>query len=429
MHIFSMKAKTKKQEIQEMPDAPVLYLPLSQYIGLPSIPVVNIGDRVLKYQLVAKASAHVSSNLHAPVSGIIKSLIKHPWVDGTLVDTFVLENDFKNEEIERNPINADELTPEEILEMIREAGIVGEGGAQFPTHVKYDLQGAQIDTFIINGTECEPYLTSDYSLIKERTANLFQGILIINKVLQAKKIVLSIEEQNKELLNSLKPSLDKSEYNKIRVVILPDEYPQGGELQLIKSVTGKVLKKGILPKDIGVIVSNVGTVNAVYEAIFERKPLTERIITISGEKSKNYGNFKVKVGTPVSHILKCQGISEVGNDYRLILGGPMMGRNITDFTTPVMKGSSAVLFLQKKKIKRNNCISCGYCVDVCPMHLMPMKYEEAYRENNISRLQKYNIHSCIECAACEYICPGNVPLMESIKEGKQKIKTLAQHAD
>lgn len=429
MHIFSMKAKTKSRVIQDIPDAPVLYLPLSQYIGSPSIPVVKAGERVLKNQLIAEASGYMSSNMHAPVSGIIKSIKQHPWVDGKLVDTFVLENDFKNEEIPKLPVIPDKLTPVGILEMIKDGGVVGEGGAQFPTHVKYDLQGKDINTFIINGTECEPYLTSDYSLIREKTACIFQGISVINRILCAKDIVISIEEQNKDLVSILNPFLSKDEYRNIRVAVLPNEYPQGGELQLIKSVTGKILPKGILPKDIGVIVSNAGTVNAVYEAVFEQKPLVERIITISGEKSKSYGNFRVKIGTPISHILKYQGFSDVESDYRLVLGGPMMGRNITDFSIPIMKGSSAVLFLQKKIIQRSNCISCGYCVDVCPMHLMPMKFEEGFRENKMSKLQKYNIDSCIECAACEYICPSDVSLMESIKEGKQKIKSLINNAN
>jgi len=429
MHIFSMKSKTKKLNIQEIPDATVFYLPLTQYIGLPAIPLVSVGDRVLKYQLIAKASAHISSNIHAPVSGIVKSIEKHPWVDGTMVDTIVLENDFKNEEVEREPVDVDNLTPEQVLAIIQEAGIVGEGGAQFPTHVKYDIQGQKIDTFIVNGTECEPYLTSDYSLMKEKTGRLFHAMALINKILKADKIVLSIEEQNKDLLSTFASFLERPEYSNVRVTVLPNEYPQGGELQLIRSLTGKILPKGILPKDIGIIVSNVGTINAVYEAVVCQKPLTERIITISGEKSKNYGNFNVKIGTPINHILKTQGLSEVEGDYLLVLGGPMMGRNITDFSTPLMKGSSAVLFLQKKKIKRNNCISCGYCVDVCPMHLMPMKFEEAYRENKPAKFEKYSLNSCIECAACEYICPSDVPLIESIKEGKQLLKSLLSNAN
>lgn len=428
MHIFSMKSKTKKQSIRDIPDAPILYLSLSQYIGLPAVPVVSIGERVLKYQLIAKASSYISSNIHAPVSGIVKAIEKHPWVNGEKVDMIVLENDFKDEEVTREMVDIDSLSSEDILNIIRDAGIVGEGGAEFPTHVKYDIKEQKIDTFIINGTECEPYLTSDYSLMKEQTGRLFYAMTIVNRILKADEIVLSIEEQNKDLLSVINPFLEKEEFSNVRVVVLPNEYPQGGELQLIKSVTGKVLPKGILPKDIGVIVTNIGTLNAIHEAVVRKKTMIERVITISGEKSKNYGNFNVKIGTPISHILKTQGLTDIEGDCTLVLGGPMMGRNITDTSIPIMKGSSGVLFLQKKRIKRNNCISCGYCVDVCPMHLMPMMFEENYRSGKYSRLEKYNLSACIECAACEYICPANVPLIQSIKEGKQKLKTVLNSA-
>ncbi|WP_260203401.1 RnfABCDGE type electron transport complex subunit C [Dysgonomonas capnocytophagoides] len=295
MHIFSMKRQTKKRAIETIDNPPVLFLSLSQHIGKPSEPIVSVGDRVKKYQLVAKASGIMSANVHAPVSGVIKSIEKHPLADGTVVDMIVLENDFINDEIDIPVVDYNNRTDDQIVEKIREAGIVGEGGAQFPTHVKYVLQGHKIDTFIINGTECEPYLTSDYILMKERASELFQGILIINKVLKASDIVLSIEEQNKDLLSVFTPLLNSSEYRQIRVKILPNEYPQGGELQLIKSVTGKELPRGVLPRDNGIIVSNAGTVYSVYKAVVEQKPLVERIITISGEESKRIGNLEVSI--------------------------------------------------------------------------------------------------------------------------------------
>lgn len=421
MHIFSMKRQTKKRAIETIDDAPVLYLSLSQHIGKPSEPIVSVGDRVKKYQLVAQASGIMSANVHAPVSGVIKSIEKHPLADGTVVDMIVLENDFMNDQIDIPVVDSSNLTEDQIVEKIKEAGIVGEGGAQFPTHVKYVLQGHKIDTFIINGTECEPYLTSDYILMKERATELFKGILIINKVLKASDIVLSIEEQNKDLLSVFTPLLNSAEYKQIRVKILPNEYPQGGELQLIKSVTGKELLRGVLPRDNGIIVSNAGTVYSVYKSVVEQKPLVERIITISGEESKRIGNLEVPIGTPISHILQSQGLPGIPDEDILVLGGPMMGKNVVDISAPITKGSSGVLLFKKKRIKRNNCISCGYCVDVCPMHLMPMKFEENYRKGRYSQLEKYSLSQCIECAACEYICPSDVPLIESIKLGKQKL--------
>lgn len=429
MHIFSMKSKTKQMSISDIPDAPVLYLPLLQHIGQAAMPIVEVGEYVLKYQIIAEETRNLSANIHAPVSGTIKAIELHPLADGTLVETIVLQNDFQNKELERPLLEADNLTTEQILAIIKGAGIVGEGGAQFPTFVKYNLLGKKINTFIVNGTECEPYLTADYTLMRDKTEELFRGILLINKVLQAHEIVLSIEKQNKELLDVFRPFLSQPEYKNIRVAILPNQYPQGGELQLIKSITGKELPRGVLPKDEGLMVSNVGTIHAVYNALVEQKPLTERIITISGEQSKKSGNYLVKIGTPISHILEHQSLTNTLDDKQLVLGGPMMGKNITNTSAPIVKGSSGVLFFKKKEIKRNNCISCGYCVDVCPMKLMPLVFAEKYRTGKIASLEKYSLNSCIECAACEYICPTDVPLMESIKEGKIKLKALLTHAN
>lgn len=429
MHIFSMKSKTKQMSISDIPDAPVLYLPLLQHIGQAAMPIVEVGEYVLKYQIIAEETRNLSANIHAPVSGTIKAIELHPLADGTLVETIVLQNDFQNKEQERPLLESDNLTTEQILAIIKGAGIVGEGGAQFPTFVKYNLLGKKINTFIVNGTECEPYLTADYTLMRDKTEELFRGILLINKVLQAHEIVLSIEKQNKELLDVFRPFLSQPEYKNIRVAILPNQYPQGGELQLIKSITGKELPRGVLPKDEGLMVSNVGTIHAVYNALVEQKPLTERIITISGEQSKKSGNYLVKIGTPISHILEHQSLTNTLDDKQLLLGGPMMGKNITNTSAPIVKGSSGVLFFKKKEIKRNNCISCGYCVDVCPMKLMPLVFAEKYRTGKIAALEKYSINSCIECAACEYICPTDVPLMESIKEGKIKLKALLTHAN
>lgn len=429
MHIFSMKSKTKQMSISDIPDAPVLYLPLLQHIGQAAMPIVEVGEYIFKYQIIAEETRNLSANIHAPVSGTIKAIELHPLADGTLVETIVLQNDFQNKEIERPILEADNLTAEEILTIIKGAGIVGEGGAQFPTFVKYNLLGKKINTFIVNGTECEPYLTVDYALMRDKTEELFRGILLINKVLQAHEIVLSIEKQNKELLDVFRPFLSQPEYKNIRVAILPNQYPQGGELQLIKSITGKELPRGVLPKDEGLMVSNVGTIHAVYNALVEQKPLTERIITISGEQSKKSGNYLVKIGTPISHILEHQSLTNTLDDKQLVLGGPMMGKNITNTSAPIVKGASGVLFFKKKEIKRNNCISCGYCVDVCPMKLMPLVFAEKYRTGKIVALEKYSLNSCIECAACEYICPTDVPLMESIKEGKIKLKALLTHAN
>lgn len=421
MHIFSMKGKTKKMQIQPLADAPFLYMPMQKYIGNPPIPVVKVGDKVKKYQLIGQKGEGLSSNVHSPVSGVVHEIKEYIQADGQSALTIVIKNDFL--ETEADLLLNDITTTEQLISLIEDAGIVGEGGSQFPTAVKYKLEGKKIHTFIVNGTECEPYLTSDYALMAERTDELFKGISIINRILGAENIVISIEEQNKELQKVFAPYLQREEYKNYRVVVLPNEYPQGGELQLIRSVTGIEMPRNQRPRDVGVIVNNVGTICAVYKAVINKKPVISRIITISGEESDYSGNFEVKIGTPIGHILNLLNLS--ANNKTIVLGGPMMGKAITDWSIPISKGSSGVLFLKKEKFKRSNCISCGYCVDVCPMNLMPMKFEEYYRRGKYFNLEKYSISSCIECAACEYICPSNVPLIESIKEGKIKLKQLA----
>lgn len=425
MHIFSAKSKTKKQKIKELKDAPVFYVPLQQHIGTEAAPIVQIGETVKRFQQIGETSSNYSANVHSPVSGIVKDIIQHPLADGNLSTTIVIENDFQNTEIINDEdVDIESLSPQEILGIIKKAGIVGEGGAQFPTHIKYNIDNKEIETFIVNGTECEPYLTADYAVMSESANLLFAGILIINKVLKAKNIVITIEEQNKELASIFEVLLSKPEFSNFKIKILPNKYPQGGELQLIKSVTGKELGKGKQPSGIGMMVSNVGTIIAIYKAVVHHKPLVERIITISGNDLKGAGNYLVKIGTPIEHIIKELGLELLIDKSDIILGGPMMGKNITDLLVPVTKGSSGILNFVKKEIKRSNCISCGYCVDVCPMHLMPMKFEELYRKEKYASLSKFNLYDCIECAACEYICPSDVALMESIKEGKKQLNNL-----
>lgn len=422
MHIFSMKGLTKYLPIMEDDAAPVLYIPLTQGGGRAVIPIVKLGERVLKYQLIAKANGIFSSNLHSPVSGIVRESGQYHDSLGRVVDYLVLENDFKEESISLNTSNPDALSGDEILSRIEAAGVVGEGGAQFPTHMKYRLEGLDIKTFIINGTECEPYLTADYSLMKYETERILKSALIINRLLKANRVVITLEKRNKDLQDIFRPFFSQEKYRKIEIKLLPDFYPQGSELQLIKSVTGQEIPKGSFPRNYGVIVSNVGTLDAVYKAVYEGTPVIDRIITVSGEKSRNYGNFRVKIGTPVDYILKKQEINTASYDGQVILGGPLMGERVLNDKVAISKGSGGVLFLKNKKDYQENCISCGYCSDVCPMHLQPYLFAEYFSGRKISRLQENNLMQCIECAACEYICPSNVPLVRSIKEGKELLK-------
>lgn len=429
MKIESMKHVTKKIGLTTMKDPEFFYVPLSQHIGQVAKETVKVGDYVHRYEKIGEVSGKVSSMVHSPVSGKVTEIIEKPAANGKKVKTVVIKNDFKYKEIETEKRRIEEVGTfrrDEILEIIKEAGIVGEGGAQFPTHVKYDIGYKKIDTFIVNGAECEPYLTADYTIMSNYVEELLGGIKIAEKLLRPREVVIGIEEENIDIAEHIEVIIKQSRLFNVKIQVLPTAYPQGSELQLIRSVTGKEIKKGEIPGNHGVIVSNVGTVKSMYDAFTEGKPLVERVVTVSGEKVKTKGNYLLKVGTPLSHIIEQLNPED---NAKIVFGGPMMGEEVTETSTPVVKGTSGILFLSKDidSVKRENCISCGYCVDVCPMGLMPMKFAESYRKEQYEKLVTvYHLDNCIECGACEYVCPSRVPLIKSIKEGKEKLRETGE---
>ena len=429
MKIESMKHVTKKIGLTTMKDPEFFYVPLSQHIGQVAKETVKVGDYVHRYEKIGEVSGKVSSMVHSPVSGKVTEIIEKPAANGKKVKTVVIKNDFKYKEIETEKRRIEEVGTfrrDEILEIIKEAGIVGEGGAQFPTHVKYDIGYKKIDTFIVNGAECEPYLTADYTIMSNYVEDLLGGIKIAEKLLRPREVVIGIEEENIDIAEHIEVIIKQSRLFNVKIQVLPTAYPQGSELQLIRSVTGKEIKKGEIPGNHGVIVSNVGTVKSMYDAFTEGKPLVERVVTVSGEKVKTKGNYLLKVGTPLSHIIEQLNPED---NAKIVFGGPMMGEEVTETSTPVVKGTSGILFLSKDidSVKRENCISCGYCVDVCPMGLMPMKFAESYRKEQYEKLVTvYHLDNCIECGACEYVCPSRVPLIKSIKEGKEKLRETGE---
>lgn len=429
MKIEPMKHVTKKTGLTTMKDPEFFYVPLSQHIGQVAKETVKVGDYVHRYEKIGEVSGKVSSMVHSPVSGKVTEIIENPVANGKKVKTVVIKNDFKYKEIETEKRRIEEVGTfrrDEILEIIKEAGIVGEGGAQFPTHVKYDIGYKKIDTFIVNGAECEPYLTADYTIMSNYVEDLLGGIKIAEKLLRPREVVIGIEEENIDIAEHIEVIIKQSRLFNVKIQILPTAYPQGSELQLIRSVTGKEIKKGEIPGNHGVIVSNVGTVKSMYDAFTEGKPLVERVVTVSGEKVEKKGNYLLKVGTPLSHIIEQLNPED---NAKIVFGGPMMGEEVTETSTPVVKGTSGILFLSKDidSVKRENCISCGYCVDVCPMGLMPMKFAESYRKEQYEKLVAvYHLDNCIECGACEYVCPSRVPLIKSIKEGKEKLRETGE---
>jgi len=422
----SMKPMTKNTKLKELKDASLLYVPLSQHIGSPAIPVVEIGDYVKKYEKIGEVSGNISANIHSPISGDVVDVVEHLVANGNKVKTVIIANDFKNKEenlVKRELRDLKLIKKDEIFKIIKEAGIVGLGGAQFPTYIKYDIKFRKVETLIINGAECEPYLTSDYSVMKNYTREIFRGLKVIQKLLNPKEIVIGIEAENSELVEIFE-EMGKEEGFDLKIQLLPTIYPQGSELQLINTVTGKKVRKGELPLEKGVVVSNVSTVKAIYDAFFEGKPLIERVVTVSGEEARNIGNYKIKFGTPLYHIVK---ELKIQNEEKVIFGGPMMGMEIFDSRVPVIKGTSGILFLSTEEIERKNCISCGYCVEVCPMNLMPFEFADCYEKGKYEQMVKANIQNCIECGACEFVCPSRVPLIESIKTGKAILSEMEEN--
>lgn len=422
MYINSMKGKTKSKDILSIEDSDIILLPLLEKFGSKPHPLVTVGERVKKYQLLAQSDVASPARIHAPVSGIVEKMEKMIQIDDTEAVTLFIRNDGAEKEIDEPLGSAVPDSYDAILKRIEDAGIVGLGGAQFPTARKYDRKDKKVVYFIVNGAECEPYLTADYALMKKYPREILDGILIADQILEAGNIVIAFEESNREIETFFSPLLKEDKYRKIGIKVLPDEYPQGGELQLAKTVTGIEIAKGTVPLEKGVVVSNVGTLYAVYEAVVKGKPLTERIITVSGECAGHAGNYRIKIGTPALHILRSCNIDP--ENALIVAGGPMMSPQVRNFSAPLYKGSLGIVALPEREPERLPCIWCGYCVDVCPMKLMPMKYDQFYRKKKYTKLDDYTINDCIECGACEYICPSKVPLIRSIKEGKVRLKEI-----
>ena len=421
--IEDMKIVTKNMSLKKISESEIFFVPLLQHKGERAFEIVRVGQEVRKYEKIAQGYGSISANIHSPVSGKVIRIMKNFLPDGSKVRTIIIENNFKEERVKLVKRNMRELQmaeSEEILKIIEEAGIVGLGGAGFPTASKYDIKLEKIDTFIINGMESEPYLTADYLLMKNYAKEICRGIKVAEKVLRPRHMVIAISEKNKELVSVFERMAREVNID-LQIKILSADYPQGSEILLIDKITGKKIQKGKLTIEKGVIVSNVGTIKAIYDAFFNGKPLIERIVTISGEEVPNAGNYKIRIGTPLVHIVDSLNITKTD---KIICGGPMMGNKVKEPSTPIIKGTSGVIFLNEEKIESKNCISCGKCVEVCPMNLIPFEFSKYYEKGRYVKMLNANIFNCIECGACEYVCPSRVPLIESIKNGKEILVEL-----
>jgi len=407
-------------------------IPVLQHIGSPAIPVVNKKDRVKVGQLIAKSGGFVSANIHSPVSGTITGIDEIIDASGykrkaILID---VEGDEWDESIDRTPeIKREcEFDIATIIEKVSSAGIVGLGGATFPTHVKLSIPtGKKAEVLIINGVECEPYLTSDHRLMLEKGEEILIGTSILMKALQVSKAYIGIENNKPDAIEHLNKLC--KQYSNIQIVALKVRYPQGGEKQLIKAITGREVPSGALPVDVGAVVQNVGTAFAVYEAVQKNKPLIERVVTVVGKSLTNSSNFLVRMGTPISAL-----IAEAGglpNDTgKIINGGPMMGKALGTIEISVTKGMSGLVVLPSHESQREqvmSCIRCAKCISVCPMGLEPYLLMILVQKRMYEQVGNEAVLDCIECGSCSYTCPSNRPLLDYIRLGKaeyRKLKTV-----
>ena len=412
------------KRIETLPVPAQVAIPVIQHIGAPAKPLVAKGDMVKRWQKIAEAGGHVSAPIHASISGKVIDVIPqvHPVV-GRPVDTIIIESDGTDESVAlKSYADYFRFAPKALIEAVKEAGIVGLGGATFPTHVKLSPPtGTEIDTVIINGAECEPYLTADDRLMCEHPKEMVEGAKLIMYMLHAARVVIVVENNKPEAIKNIQ----KIVYNEpnIDVVALPVRYPQGAEKQLIKAVTNREVPTGGLPLQVGVVVSNVGTAYAINRALKEGEPLTERVVTVSGRGIAQPKNLLVRIGTPVRELIDyCGGYA--ADIEHLIMGGPMMGiAQITD-TVPVLKGTSGILLLTKEETAVReyvDCFRCGKCVQVCPMGLFPNAISVYVQNDRLEQAQGFYPMDCVECGSCAYVCPAHRPLVQQIKWAKAQL--------
>ena len=412
-------------ETMELPD--VVSIPLAQHIGAPATAIVAKGDKVVTGQLIAEATGFMSANIHAPISGTVTAVDMQPNGQGLrqMMITIKREGDEWVEGIDRSAelVTECNLDSKEIISRIKAAGIVGMGGATFPTHVKLSIpEGKKAELLIINGVECEPYLTSDYRTMLERGKLLIVGTRILMRAIGVERAVIGVEANKPDAVKHLRSILgdDKS----IKVQMLKTQYPQGGEKQLIAAVMNReVPAPPALPIDVGAVVCNASTAVAVYEAVQKNKPLIERVVTVTGKGVKEPKNLLTRFGTPVSVLIeRCGGLPE--GDVRVLNGGPMMGRALCNVAMPVMKGCSGITIINGEEAVRGEesaCIKCAKCVEACPMGLEPYLLSKQARKKAWDAMEQNDITSCIECGCCQFTCPANIPLLDYVRLGKQTV--------
>lgn len=427
------KQLSNREAVRPLPLPDRLYIPLRQHIGAEARPVVKPGDRVDKGQLLAEATSFVSAPVHASTSGVVVDIgeqtVPHP--SGIAEDCIVIDADAEDRwHPDLKPLaDIESASPAQLRDAIREAGIVGLGGAVFPSAAKLKPPRS-IDTLIINGVECEPYITCDDLLMRSRAEAVLRGVLLLRRILSARECILAVEDNKPEATQQLRHALDaltavgESGADSIELVNIPTVFPAGGEKQLIKVLTGREVPADGLPYELGVVCLNVGTTAAVYDAVHLGRPLVSRIVTVTGSGVKHPGNYKVPLGTPIQALLDEVGC--VDGETELIMGGPMMGQRLPGSQAMVVKGSNCILV--NKPVPQTAampCIRCGSCADACPMKLLPQQLYWHARGRTFDKLERYQLDSCIECGCCNLVCPSHIPLVSYFRYAKAEIAEQA----
>ena len=428
IHPKENKHYAENNPIQTFPETDTLVVPMLQHIGVPCTPLVKKGDYVTMGQKIGDNEG-LCAPVHAPVSGVVKGVEMRPHTSGRLMQSVVIENDHQNalcpEVQPRSREQVDALDAGELMTIIREAGIVGMGGAAFPTHVKLSSAMGKVDTIIVNVSECEPYIVADDRLCQEYPGEVVAGLKIIMRILNLGTAHIAIENNKPHAAKALEKQIG----NKSGIVldILPAKYPQGAEKQLIYAITGREVPSGGLPAAVGCAVFNAANCKAISDAVYEGMPLIRRVVTVSGDIVMQPKNLMVPIGTAFDLLSQAGGRSE--NPYKVLSGGPMMGMAQYDLAVPVIKGTNAVTILGKRnkyEVEASRCIRCGKCIDVCPMHLMPVLMYKAMFDGDVEEMKSMDIMDCIECGCCAYTCPASVPLVLAFRTAKQRIREASK---
>jgi Na+-translocating ferredoxin:NAD+ oxidoreductase subunit C len=425
IHVPHYKSFTEHKAIKESSSPNEIIIPLSQHTGVPNQPLVKVGDRVKAGQMIGATDKFVSAPVHASLSGTVRAIEPRLCFTGEMLESIVIAVDKDQDKLDLADVDPDKVTKDDAVKAVREAGVVGMGGAAFPTAVKLSPPpGKVIDALLINGCECEPFLTCDHRLMLERPAELLQGTKLLMKILGVDRAYICIEDNKTDAIETLR---QENKDPQIVLMKLPTKYPQGSEKHLVKAVLDREIPSGGLPFDVGALIQNVGTCVAIYEAVRYKKPLIERVVTVTGQNIRDSQNLLVKIGTPLSHIIaECGGIAQ--EPAKVVVGGPMTGKAQRNLNAPVVKGTTGVVVLPPELALEDMdylaCVRCCRCVEHCPMMLYPNQISIYCEAGMVRQAAEWNTMDCIECGICAYLCPSKRPIVQLVQRTKPLIRQL-----